>query len=498
LNQPLVLKKSNPEFLNRGPFAPSIYNPAYSCDRQFRGTQNHVVHTNTCSRNPREAPIYEAHDNKETGRLRMRPLQEEQDEVRRFEAMQKVHPLWKGTVVCSATQIFDARSDLHKRVYPRDALLEPRFRPFGFVFAANRANWRRKTLRQSTNFEQPMALTNRPNLQQWQPISLGCTKYGIFSMDTKHDSCSESGPCSFDAASSKAPTQRRRNLPCHTPTSRWSISLPLWPSSHMPLGSLRCKQPVAGPTRSTPFRPGTDPRTPAAGDPRHDRADASSDAEARSPPRIDGGAARPPLLTAVKHLGPRPTPAPLRHRRRRRRRLQRRPTLAAPSLPRAAPLARPTLGRRHRRRNAVRVRQARPPRGPRRPRQSVALPSRVPPSRPSHPSHPPRSLTHPSASAWPPAAPADGARPAVAAPTPVCMRIRIPSLSRAASLSPSPPPFASSLRLSFSSSLPPSLLINCVLGIQYLDPCRACTLFLLLRRLSSEETMSTRLKHNLG
>ena len=38
-----------------------------------------------------------------------------------------------------------------------------------------------------------------------------------------------------------------------------------------------------------------------------------------------------------------------------------------------------------------------------------------------------------------------------------------------------------------------TVLINYVLGIQYLDPWRACTLFLLLRRLSSEETMSTRL-----
>jgi hypothetical protein len=43
-----------------------------------------------------------------------------------------------------------------------------------------------------------------------------------------------------------------------------------------------------------------------------------------------------------------------------------------------------------------------------------------------------------------------------------------------------------------------SRVINYVLGIQYLDPWRACTLFLLLRRLSSEETMSTRLAHNLG
>jgi hypothetical protein len=46
--------------------------------------------------------------------------------------------------------------------------------------------------------------------------------------------------------------------------------------------------------------------------------------------------------------------------------------------------------------------------------------------------------------------------------------------------------------------LPGWSLINYVLGIQYLDPWRACTLFLLLRRLSSEETMSTRLTHNLG
>ncbi len=42
------------------------------------------------------------------------------------------------------------------------------------------------------------------------------------------------------------------------------------------------------------------------------------------------------------------------------------------------------------------------------------------------------------------------------------------------------------------------LLINCVLWIQYVDPWRACTLFLLLPRLSSEETMSTRLTHDLG
>jgi ABC-type xylose transport system permease subunit len=42
------------------------------------------------------------------------------------------------------------------------------------------------------------------------------------------------------------------------------------------------------------------------------------------------------------------------------------------------------------------------------------------------------------------------------------------------------------------------MLLNRVLGIQYLDPWRACTLFLLLRRLSSEETMSTRLTHDLG
>ncbi len=44
------------------------------------------------------------------------------------------------------------------------------------------------------------------------------------------------------------------------------------------------------------------------------------------------------------------------------------------------------------------------------------------------------------------------------------------------------------------------VVLNRVLGIQYLDPWpgRACTLFLLLRRLSSEETMSTRLTHDLG
>jgi hypothetical protein len=41
-------------------------------------------------------------------------------------------------------------------------------------------------------------------------------------------------------------------------------------------------------------------------------------------------------------------------------------------------------------------------------------------------------------------------------------------------------------------------VLNRVLGIQYLDPWRACTLFLLLRRLSPEGTMSTRLTHDLG
>ncbi len=41
-------------------------------------------------------------------------------------------------------------------------------------------------------------------------------------------------------------------------------------------------------------------------------------------------------------------------------------------------------------------------------------------------------------------------------------------------------------------------LLHRVLGIQYLDQWRACTLFLLLRRLSSEETRSTRLTHDLG
>ncbi len=40
--------------------------------------------------------------------------------------------------------------------------------------------------------------------------------------------------------------------------------------------------------------------------------------------------------------------------------------------------------------------------------------------------------------------------------------------------------------------------LNRVLGIQYLDQWRACTLFLLLRRLSSEKTMSMRLTHDLG
>jgi hypothetical protein len=43
-----------------------------------------------------------------------------------------------------------------------------------------------------------------------------------------------------------------------------------------------------------------------------------------------------------------------------------------------------------------------------------------------------------------------------------------------------------------------SRVLNRVLGIQYLDPWRAGTPFLLLRRLSSEETMSTRLTHDLG
>ncbi len=40
-------------------------------------------------------------------------------------------------------------------------------------------------------------------------------------------------------------------------------------------------------------------------------------------------------------------------------------------------------------------------------------------------------------------------------------------------------------------------VLNCVLGIQRLDSTGACTLFLLLRRLSAEETMSTRLTHDL-
>ncbi len=43
-----------------------------------------------------------------------------------------------------------------------------------------------------------------------------------------------------------------------------------------------------------------------------------------------------------------------------------------------------------------------------------------------------------------------------------------------------------------------SNLLDRVLGVHYLDPWRACTLFLLLRRLSSEEAMSTRLTHDLG
>jgi hypothetical protein len=41
-------------------------------------------------------------------------------------------------------------------------------------------------------------------------------------------------------------------------------------------------------------------------------------------------------------------------------------------------------------------------------------------------------------------------------------------------------------------------VFNRVLGIQYLDSRRACTLLLLLRRLSSEETMSTRLTDDLA
>jgi hypothetical protein len=43
-----------------------------------------------------------------------------------------------------------------------------------------------------------------------------------------------------------------------------------------------------------------------------------------------------------------------------------------------------------------------------------------------------------------------------------------------------------------------SAVLNRVLWIQYLDSRRACTLFLLLRGLSSEETMSTRSTHDLG
>ncbi len=41
-------------------------------------------------------------------------------------------------------------------------------------------------------------------------------------------------------------------------------------------------------------------------------------------------------------------------------------------------------------------------------------------------------------------------------------------------------------------------VLNRVLGIQYLDSRRAFTLFLLLRRLSPEGTMSTRLTRDLG
>jgi hypothetical protein len=94
----------------------------------FSNQQSNAVHRST--RNPRETPIYEAHDNKETGRLRLRPLQEEQDEVRRFEALQKVHPFWKGTVVCPAAQNFEARPELLQRVFPRYVPLELRFFPF--------------------------------------------------------------------------------------------------------------------------------------------------------------------------------------------------------------------------------------------------------------------------------------------------------------------------------------------------------------------------------
>ena len=45
---------------------------------------------------------------------------------------------------------------------------------------------------------------------------------------------------------------------------------------------------------------------------------------------------------------------------------------------------------------------------------------------------------------------------------------------------------------------PSHTVLNRVHGIQPLDSCRACRLFLLLRRLSSEETVSTRLTHNLS
>ncbi len=43
-----------------------------------------------------------------------------------------------------------------------------------------------------------------------------------------------------------------------------------------------------------------------------------------------------------------------------------------------------------------------------------------------------------------------------------------------------------------------TLVLSHVLGIQRLDSTRACTLFLLLRRLSAEETMSTILTPDCG
>jgi hypothetical protein len=53
-----------------------------------------------------------------------------------------------------------------------------------------------------------------------------------------------------------------------------------------------------------------------------------------------------------------------------------------------------------------------------------------------------------------------------------------------------------SVRPSYLESLV-SLVLNRVLGIQRHESTGACTLFLLQRRLSAEETMSTRLTHDL-